>query len=330
MYKLENIKSIHLEITSKCQAKCPMCPRNLQGGKLSPFVTLEEITLDQFKEWIPIDFIKQLDRVFMCGNLGDPIIAKDTLAIFQYLRSNNPKIALSMHTNGSGRNNKWWTSLADLGVTVIFGIDGLGDTHSLYRINTDWNNIIENAKMFIAAGGKARWDMLVFQHNEHQIEDCRLLSKELGFINFTVKHTSRFRDGKLHVLNDEGKTINILYPTSSSESMIDKVKKAKAETLPIIHCKAKQDNQLYISASGVVTPCCWIETSSDVPFLETRYDYLDVIGYWPTLQTNTLKEIFSSEYFDSIEQTWSTCGLKTCTKQCGSFDRLNAQWVEQT
>ena len=28
-------------------------------------------------------FVKQLDTMYMCGNLGDPIVAKDTLEISQ-------------------------------------------------------------------------------------------------------------------------------------------------------------------------------------------------------------------------------------------------------
>ena len=82
MYNLEDIKSVHLELTSKCQASCPMCARNIQGLD-NPWLELDEISLAQFKEWFPVDFIKQLDRLFMCGNLGDPIIARDTLEIFQ-------------------------------------------------------------------------------------------------------------------------------------------------------------------------------------------------------------------------------------------------------
>lgn len=329
MYSYDAITSIHLEITSKCQAKCPMCSRNLQGGKVNPMIELEEITLEQFKEWFPEPFVKQLNNLYMCGNLGDPIVAKDTLEIYKYLREVNPTMSLRMHTNGSGRNTKWWTELAQLGVRVIFGVDGLSDTHSIYRINTSWEKIIENAKVFIAAGGYARWDMIVFKHNEHQIEECRALSNELGFAEFTVKHTSRFRDGKLNVLNDEGKTINILYPTSLSHSMIDKVKKAKEETLPTIHCKVKGDNQIYVSATGTVTPCCWTDMEHDVPMSVSRIDYLDVIGYWPNLKKSSLKDIFKSGYFDKIEESWTTCGIKACSKQCGSFDRMNAQWVER-
>jgi|LakMenEpi03Aug12_release.lakeMendotaPanAssembly.Ray.scaffolds.fasta_scaffold94481_2 MoaA/NifB/PqqE/SkfB family radical SAM enzyme len=330
MYSLSDIKSVHLEITNKCQAKCPMCARNMQGGILNPFIELTEITLEQFKEWFPVDFIKQLNNLYMCGNLGDPIIAKDTTEIFRYLRENNQTITLNMHTNGSGRNDKWWKDLAELNVSVIFGIDGLVDTHSLYRINTDFNKIIKNAKTFINHGGNARWDMIVFQHNEHQVEDCRKLSKELGFGEFTVKHTSRFRNGKLNVLNDEGKTINILYPTLNSKNMIPKIKQSELEVLPKINCKVLEYNQIYVSADGTVTPCCWINIKHDQPSSPIRYEYLDTIGYWPSLTKQTLEEIFDSGYFASIEKSWTTCGLKICSKHCGSFDKLNAQWVERT
>jgi len=92
MYNLENIKTIHLEVTSRCQASCPMCVRNVHGGIDSPNLTISEITLAQFKEWFPFNFIQQLDRLYMCGNTGDPVIAKDTLTIFQYLREVNPAI----------------------------------------------------------------------------------------------------------------------------------------------------------------------------------------------------------------------------------------------
>ena len=79
MYNLKDIKDVHFEITSKCQAKCPMCPRRIAGGPLNPFIKLDEVSLETFKKWFPESFIKQLNSMFMCGNLGDPIISKDTL-----------------------------------------------------------------------------------------------------------------------------------------------------------------------------------------------------------------------------------------------------------
>lgn len=326
MYKLEQVRSMHLEVTTKCQAKCPMCPRRINGGLLNPFIDLTEITLEQFKDWFSTDFVKQLNHVSMCGNLGDPIVAKDTLEIFKYLRDNNDILSLVMHTNGSARTTEWFEKLAELKVRVVFGIDGLEDTHKLYRVDTDWHKIIDNATAFINAGGDARWDMLVFQHNEHQVDECKALSQTLGFKDFYVKHTSRFKDGKFHVLDEQGKTTNILYPTSKSNNMISKALTAERDTLPTISCKSKKDSQIYVSANGTVTPCCWIDMQSMPPMQESRIQYLDTIGYWTNLHNQTLDEIFDSGYFTKIESSWSTCGIKECSKQCGKFDKLGEQF----
>ena len=329
MYKLEDIKEIHLEITSKCQAKCPMCPRRINGGIENPLIALEEITLDTFKSWFPVDFIKQLNKVFMCGNYGDPIIAKDTLEIFDYLRNTNPNIRLDMHTNGSARDKGWWEKLAKLGVRVVFGIDGLADTHHLYRISTDWHKIIENSTAFINAGGYAEWHMLVFAHNEHQIDACKELSNKIGFANFSVKHTTRFDQGKFNVLDNTGKTINILYPTQKSKDMISKVVQYITDVNPVITCKVKQYKQFYVSALGNITPCCWTDMKEKLHKQDTRIDFMDKIGEFPNLYDSTLEEIFASGYFDKIESTWKDSPLMECSKQCGSFDRLGEQFVNR-
>ena len=42
-----------------------------------------------FKRYYHPNSFKQLDRLYMCGNFGDPIIASDTLEVFQYLREQN-------------------------------------------------------------------------------------------------------------------------------------------------------------------------------------------------------------------------------------------------
>lgn len=327
MYNYSDIKSVHLEVTSKCQAKCPMCPRRLQGGILNPFMKLEEITLDQFIDWFPISFVKQLVHLNMCGNLGDPIIAKDTLQIFQYLRSNNRDIGLSMHTNGSARSHNWWQSLAQEKVRVTFGIDGLSDTHKLYRIGTEYHKILHNAAEFIKAGGEAEWTMLIFKHNEHQVDECRELAASLGFTKFNSKNSNRFKNGQFNVLDDAGRTINILYPTSKSESMILKVKAAQEEVLPTINCKATEQSQIYIGATGSVAPCCWLDVEWLPPVSDSRIDYMDKILDIPNLHNQSLQEIFDSGYFSKISNCWDSTGLRECSKQCGSFDKLLEQFT---
>lgn len=329
MYNITDIHSIHLEVTTKCQARCPMCPRRIHGGPLLEGYDLTEITLGDFVHWFPRDFVKQLHHLNMCGNLGDPIIAKDTLEIFRYLRETNPDMTLQMHTNGSGRTELWWKELASLGVKVVFGIDGLVDTHSLYRVGTDFVKIINNADTYIKAGGDARWDMLVFKHNEHQVKDCEQLSKNMGFKGFSVKHTTRFKDGKFDVIDDDYNITHTLYPSQKSLEMIAPAQKAQREFMPKISCKAVKDSQLYVSANGNVSPCCWLDMEWLPTLSDSRIDYMTKIKEYPNLHKNTMQEIFDSNFFNKISSCWTSTGLKECAKQCGSFDKLNEQFVEK-
>lgn len=324
MYNLTDIRDIHLELTSKCQARCPMCPRRINGGPMNPLFDPTEINLETFKAWFSVDFVKQLDSLFMCGNLGDPIIAQDCCEIYSYLREHNPNIRLSMHTNGSARSRRFWEQLAELKVKVTFGIDGLEDTHSLYRIGTDYNKILENADTFIRHGGVAEWHMLVFQHNEHQVEECRKLSETMKFSVFQSKHTSRFKDGKFNVLDEDGKTINILFPTERSKTLTSNV----LNIVPYeIQCKAKKYSQLYIGADGTVSPCCWLDLSWQLANQDNRIEYMDRIESFPNLNNNSLQEIFDSGYFNKIEETFTNKPLIECSKQCGKFNKLGEQFA---
>jgi MoaA/NifB/PqqE/SkfB family radical SAM enzyme len=333
MYNLEEIKVIHLEPTRRCQAKCPMCRRRIQGGKLNPYPDLtDEISLEDFKKWIPENFVRQLKRLYMCGNLGDPIIAEDTLEIFKYLRGNNPSIGLMMRTNGSARNEEWWKSIARLNVRVVFALDGLKDTHSLYRVNTDWDKIINNAKAFISSGGRAEWAMIIFKHNEHQVEECRRISQELGFEIFTPKHTSRFKDDKFDVLDETGDFAYSLYPTSYSETIRDTITEARSldsKQSPRINCRVQENKSLFISANGKVTPCCWTAMDSRNPSDRELTEYQNRIQDPMSLHSFSLKEIFDTQFAQKIKDTWTNSPLSICSKQCGRVVPCEVQLIEK-
>ena len=47
-------------------------------------------------------------------------------------------------------------------------------------------------RAFIAAGGRARWDYLIFEHNQHQVEEAEALATAWGCEKFMKKKTGRF------------------------------------------------------------------------------------------------------------------------------------------
>jgi MoaA/NifB/PqqE/SkfB family radical SAM enzyme len=262
-FDISNVKVLHLEPTSKCNAACPQCSRYAADGiTLNPKITITDLKLELIKHKLPIDFVKQLDKMFMCGNYGDPAAHRDPIAIYKWFREVNPTITLGMNTNGGLRNAQFWNALGKLLCNesdyCVFSIDGLSDTNNLYRRNTNWNRIIVNAKEFISAGGRAHWDMLVFKHNEHQVDRCKELAKELGFVAFRAKVSKRFSYKPILGLEPP----EVYHPDIKYGN---------------IDCFALRETSVFMNYSGELQPCCWLG--------ETAYglnDFPKIINSWTT------------------------------------------------
>jgi MoaA/NifB/PqqE/SkfB family radical SAM enzyme len=267
-----NYTSIHIELTDKCQASCPMCARNYNGGAERPFVGQSEITLEDFKRWVDVEILENLYYFYACGNYGDPIIAKDCLEIFRYVRENSDT-RLSIHTNGGARNTKWWHDLADAmrgDHEVTFGIDGFADSHVLYRRGTDYNKIIDNAKAFIDNGGYATVDTLIFKHNEDEAKAFEEEMLRIGFKSVNFKSTQRFYDmDKFPVQDTKGNLEYYLEPPTKEPFKRMNFLKLEDISKDIsiwenivattnVDPKCMNKNEIYIDSRGNVLPCCWV------------------------------------------------------------------------
>lgn len=345
MYKLENIKTIHLEVTQNCQAACPMCDRNMNGEGVNPHINLDELTLDDCKKIFPPEFIAQLKTMYMCGNLGDPIVARDTLEIFQYFRQYNSNMWLSMNTNAGARDETWWRELAQvfgkMGA-VIFSVDGLRDTNHIYRQGVNWDRVETAMRAFISAGGRARWDFLVFEHNQHQVAQAEQIANDWGFEKFVAKKTGRFVDANTnkkekHQAKDRKgeETAEIKKPSkeyqnralSKQDKLIEKYGSMDAYyDIAPIRCKVKEEGSLFITAEGLALPCCW--TAGRMykwwhkdPRVEQIWNY---IGDKSSIDARQgLDQVFATGIFDNIEASWnkSSCKegkLKVCATKCGA------------
>lgn len=232
-------KVLHLEPTDVCQAACPLCARETDAE----FNKRQQhhLTVDQIKQHFSEDAIRELDKMFMCGNYGDPAAGRHTLEIFRYFRSVNPKIVLGMNTNGAVQNISWWSELAGIlnqpRDYVVFSIDGLKDTNHIYRKNVVWSRLMDNVETFIAAEGRAQWDMLVYKHNEHQVDACEQLARDMRFTWFRAKVSKRPLAGALE------------YPVAW-----DRLQYSPG----LIDCHALKESSVYIDAQGRISPCCWL------------------------------------------------------------------------
>jgi MoaA/NifB/PqqE/SkfB family radical SAM enzyme len=341
MFKFSAVKQLHLEITNNCQASCPMCSRNIHGGLPNPLLNLNEWSLADFKTIITPEVLNQIDSYYFCGNFGDPLLNNNLLDMCLYSVNTAPDVQIRIHTNGSLRNTQWWGKLAKIlsgKHTVIFAIDGFEDTNHLYRIGTNYNKIIENARAFINAGGNAEWAFIRFKHNEHQVDQARKLANEYGFKTFTMKDSSRFlMDPAFPVYDKDGNTTHCLEPAGVSEikfinkQLIENYKTVVKNTE--IRCQSMEDKELYIDASRRVFPCCYIGMIPYIPLdtvpnitgirIEILNEYRSLLadlGGTTALDAtvHSIREILESIPFQTVWQKyWDEKKLITCTRSCG-------------
>ena len=256
------IKVLHLEPTDVCQARCPLCSRETNPD-FDPKIK-HHLDMDQILAVFERDSIAALDKMFMCGDYGDPAAGRYTIDIYRAFRDINPDITLGMNTNGGLRDSDWWKDLAALTNQdrdyVVFSIDGLEDTNHVYRRGVSWEQLMTNVRTFISAGGNAQWDMLVYQHNQHQVEQCEQLAKTMGFTWFRAKVSRR-------PLADQ-----LQYPVGWSRPV------ARGKD---IVCHALDEQSIYIDCRGQVWPCCFLANQLGRP-----PDWDQIQQSWRSAQPN--------------------------------------------
>lgn len=340
MFKFKELKKIHLEITNNCQASCPMCARNVNGGLPNPLIKIQNWSLNDFKHIMNNEVFSQIENYYFCGNFGDPILNNDLLDMCKYSKEIAPSVHLAIHTNGGARNTEWWEELAKslpLNHRVVFALDGMQDTHSIYRIGTSFDKVIENAKSFIDAGGNAEWVFIRFKHNEHQVDDARQLSKNLGFSKFTLKNSSRFiGEPKISVLDKHGNFTHHIEPASDTpmkfidKKMIDSFSEIAEKS--VIDCKVLQEKEIYIDAYKKLYPCCH---TASIPYIYRKQENISAAIDQMLIQHNemieklgntnimerSISEIIESESYQTVwDYFWKIKKLLICARTCGKTD----------
>tara|TARA_B100000809_G_scaffold265734_1_gene325515 strand:+ start:2883 stop:3932 length:1050 start_codon:yes stop_codon:yes gene_type:complete len=348
MYNYKDIKQVHLEPTQKCQARCPMCDRNVNGGVDNKYLTNADLSLMDIKMMMPVDFVRQLENLYMCGNHGDPMMAPEALEILQWLKEINPKIRLAMNTNGGARRPQWWAELAQVIDHVTFSVDGLEDTNHLYRQGVSWERVEANMHAFCRAGGNAKWEFLVFKHNEHQLEEAENLSKLLGIKTFSVKKSGRYMSSATltkkssHQAHDRHNINTQLLEPPTMERFRNKATKqfdqvtAKFGSMENyldvaeIQPKCIKKKEIYISAEGYTFPCCWTAGQMNKwwqkPGEAQIWEHIDKQPI--NAMVTPIEEIVNT-FFNSIEEAWEVGPnrLKVCALKCNrQFDPFAAQW----
>ena len=282
MFKFENLEKAQVEITNRCQASCPMCLRNIHGGVVNPSLKNADWTLEDFKQIFTPEVLVQLKRIDFCGDFGEPTINDELIDMCAYIKEQNPELETAIFTNGSTRTLGWWKRLAQALTVrhkVEFALDGLSDTHSLYRVGTDYDKITKNAQAFAKAGGYAVWMFIRFKHNQEQVKAAEIISRKFGFSEFHVKNSKRFGD-TFPVLDKQGNVTHYLdQPDVTPIKFFDKNDLLSYKSWPEaekVNCMVLHDKEIYIDANFTVLPCCLLGSFLYANYDEVLYKKYDV------------------------------------------------------
>ncbi len=302
MLSPEEIKGLHIEPSSRCNARCPFCSR-LQ--KVRPYGG-HIITLAEFKR-LPASMLGRLTWINFGGNFGDLCTNVDFPAIVAYVRTLNTDVVMGGDTNGGVQPEDWWAALGrTYGRGALeFCIDGLADTHARHRVGTDFRTVLRNAAAFIAAGGAAYWKFIVFRHNQHQIEAACRLARESGFKGFAAIVSRDYND-------------RLKAPDTFAVTVKRDLFEAFGANKPTARCKPLHKGSIYIAADGTVHPCCQAHTMF-ITEHNRRFGFIVplVAKHLAEInfKTRPLGDILKGPYFRSVAEQAGAC--EYCRIKCG-------------
>jgi hypothetical protein len=175
--------------------------------------------------------------------------------------------------------------------------------------------------------------MIEFDHNRHQIDECRKLSQQLGFAKFELVNDGRDtapvfdRDGKLiHVLGNYAgeKSFEVLFHKKITDQVLLEDITVTKTPATCISCQTQILKSIYIAANGDVSPCCFTGFYPKT-YGHGQYHQAANAQLAPLITKNNALEYTLSEcieWFKSVENAWKIDSyqqgrLIICDDVCG-------------
>jgi len=242
--------SISVEPTTSCNLRCPECPSGLRA-----FTRPTGMLQNNFFR----DTIDQLSRdlfylVFYFQ--GEPYLNPEFLDMVRY--ASLKRIYTATSTNAHYLNDENARKTVESGLDrLIISIDGTTQqVYQQYRVGGNLEKVIAGAKNIVAWKKRlgSRKPFVIFQFlvvkpNEHQVEEIKILAKEIGVDEV------RFKTAQVY---DYANDPNNLIPETQRFSRYKRDKEGRYQL------KNKMSNHCWrlwhatvITWDGMVVPCCF-------------------------------------------------------------------------
>jgi len=300
------VKAVQVGITTRCNSSCAFCMRILLEQQYNFIDRRSDMKIDIMKNIVAN---KDLKEIQLCGNRGEAIFHPEFEKIISLIKQEG-KI-LTLNTNGDKFDSSWWYNFGkesgknDL---VVFALDGLKKAHETYR-QTNFINVFTNMRAFIDGGGKAVWQMILFKHNESQVNLIKKISKDVG-----CKETWII---KSRTYNNIYKKPTKIFNKTKGQIFYDSPPKT-------INCMFHSDERVYIGTNGEVWPCCYTKQHFGFEAIGPDNKYLTIAKkekeFINAKNTSLDQIVKESKLFKTI--TTEMNSLVLCRFYCANLDPL--------
>lgn len=324
------LRELQIELSTSCNALCLGCVRtdqiNFSKSKTcipkGKFIDVEML----FTRILECETLTKLE---FCGNIDEPLVHPDFLGLLQKLAHDRPELNISIHTNGSARNPKYFAQLAKClkqfsTHNIRFSIDGLENTNAIYRQQTSFTKIIENANSFIASGGVADWQYIQFPWNIDDVKPAQKMAEKMGFRDFILRK-DRSIDKETLLKIEDAKKSEIRFSTQKHKGFNPEEYQLQKNTG--IDCYFRKYAMMFVSWDGKLWPCCFtanifFESNLDkIKSFEENF-YGDSTKNFNNLYDFSLEEIIANPvYQKNLVLGWENGEKKTptawrCVEKC--------------
>lgn len=266
-----SLNTVYIDITEKCNLKCPYCYLDCSGNRMNEL---------KAEDWIKT--IKEIDQLraenlFITG--GEPLLREDLFDILNGANTKNIK-TIGLLTNGTTINSENIDDICDSFNVVQIALDGVNKkTHEISRGKETFDQVLKSIEILKTAFDDSKLDqvlisMTVFGENKAEVSEMVRFaySKNCNLSFFNVLPAGRAnRSSCLHWLtSDEYSQVIIDAYKAFSEIVHENLKKGKNTSFYIkpsninygsiytnkpVHNCGLGIKELSIGSDGTVYPC---------------------------------------------------------------------------
>ncbi len=243
----------HIEPTSLCNLKCPLCP----SGNGSLTRVRERMDYENFKTII--DKLPPTVKMVLLWNQGEPFIVKDLPKMIRYAKRRD--IYLVTSTNGHYfRKEKMVHSIVKSGIDeVIVSLDGADqEVYEKYRVGgrLDWvfegiERLARTKNLYRSKTPMIHLQFILMRQNIHQKDDMIRIGQKLGAdrISFKTVQVTGFEGGESY-LPDDPEFTRYQQKTSDGRYITRKRRFFPDDCLRLWYSTV-------INCDGRISPCCF-------------------------------------------------------------------------